>query len=167
MQNKSNILAPLVIVGNSRSIFFSPIPWGKKATTPSSSWAFRPSSLNTGDARDGSIVATATATNGPKQGQSGVPNQTAMIWGVSGDCSLKAHGQTMFKGPRTGEPAANSMEEFDDRNIHVRIPHWAPVGWAANATGESKPRGQPSLIATIIYADTRSTWTTYEDLSPK
>ena len=32
--------------------------------------------------------------------------------------------------------------------------------------GKSKPRGQPSLIATIINTDSTPTWTTYEPHSP-
>ena len=95
-----------------------------------------------------------------------------------GDCGgrlLGAHSQTLFKACHTGEPAANTREEFDEGDTTVQKysrSHLQPGAyeierWAASAAGESKPRGQPSLIATIICADTTSTWTTYEDLSPK
>ena len=94
------------------------------------------------------------------------------------DCgghSSKAHSQTLFKGRHAGESTANRGEEFYERDIavqkyscsHLQLGACGIERWAASAAGESKPRGQPSLIATIIYADTTSTWTTYEDLFPK
>ena len=50
-----------------------------------------------------------------------------------------------------GEQQGNPIGRLQDRALSV--------GWP-------KPRGQPSLIATTIYADTPPTWTTYEVRSP-
>ena len=118
-------------------------------------------------------------SNNDEWGQSRAPILTAMIWRRSGRCSLKAHSQITFKGRHTGEQTANRREESDEKDIvvqkysclHLLFRIDASGDWdgrrAADAASESKPRGQPSVIATIIYADTTSTWTTYEDPSPK
>ena len=81
----------------------------------------------------------------------------------------------MFKEYHTGDLTADKREEFDEKDVAVqkysclrrRLGACGKGRWTASAAGESKPRGQPSLIATITYADTKSTWTTYEDLFPK
>ena len=99
----------------------------------------------------------AITASGPKWGQSEVPNRTAKIWRVSGGCSLKAHGQKMFKGQRTG-----SRRERSSRH------NWAPVRRSARrqAPRESKP-SQPSAIAPAIRPDTAPTRTTHGDHSSK
>ena len=151
MQNVTNIFGPLEDFWNSHSIFFSSTHWGKKATTPRSSRAFGSSSLSIGYPGDGSIVATATTTNGPVWSQSEVPNRTAMIWRVSGGCSLKAHSQTMFKGRHTGEPTVNTRDDFDEGNItaqkHLGL-HDLQLGacWmGGKCRGRIKARSLPSL----------------------
>ena len=118
-------------------------------------------------------------SNNDEWGQSRAPIRTAMIWMTNGRCSLKAH-RKQYSRDATQESRqriggrSRTRRTSRYRNVRVCTSHFKAGApgvwdgrWAAGAASESKPRGQPSVIATIVYADTTSTWTTYEDPSPK